>query len=41
MKVEWCREGMSNEFILCSDPLIALFEEHKGIPQMVADRLQR
>lgn len=34
---------MGNEFILCSDhkPLIALFGEHKGIPQMAAGRLQR
>ncbi|XP_039314523.1 uncharacterized protein K02A2.6-like [Solenopsis invicta] len=34
---------MGNEFILCSDhkPLMALFGEHKGIPQMAAGRLQR
>lgn len=34
---------MGNEFILCSDhkPLLALFGENKGIPQMAAGRLQR
>lgn len=32
-----------NKFILCSDhkPLLALFGENKGIPQMAAGRLQR
>ncbi|XP_018365759.1 PREDICTED: uncharacterized protein K02A2.6-like, partial [Trachymyrmex cornetzi] len=34
---------VGNEFILCTDhkPLLALFGEHKGIPQMAAGRLQR
>jgi len=34
---------MGNEIILCSDykPSIALFGEHKGIPQMAVDRLQK
>lgn len=34
---------VANRFILCSDhkPLLALFGENKGIPQMAAGRLQR
>lgn len=34
---------MGRHFFLCSDhkPLLALFGEHKGIPQMAAGRLQR